>query len=135
MQHLSESAIQDLACLTYASKVFVKFHQKSLLNRIHKVGAIIIIYTITIHYLIAENARKHVHCRSLSLRNLEFDRLHSHPRSSALLAGSRLAFPKSHANSRYYPNCKKIPIPLLLGSFTWIYSSGIPAMEATVGIS
>ena len=51
------------------------------------------------------------------------------------LARSRLAFPKSPTNSRYRPNCKKIPIPLLLGLFAWIYSSGIPAMKATVGIS
>ena len=52
---LSESAIQDLAPLMYATKVFVKLHREFLLNRIHKVGAIVIIYTIAISYPITES--------------------------------------------------------------------------------
>jgi hypothetical protein len=67
---MSESAIQHLACLTYAPKVFVKLHRKVFLYGIQLHGAIIIIYTIAIHYPIAKNAYKHVHCRSH--RQLQF---------------------------------------------------------------
>jgi hypothetical protein len=61
---MSESAIQDLARLMHATKVFVKLHRKFLLNRIHKVGMIVVIYMMGIHYLIAKSTPKHVHCRS-----------------------------------------------------------------------
>jgi hypothetical protein len=45
---MSESAIQDLARLTYAQTVYVKVHRKLLLYGIQLYGAIVITHTITI---------------------------------------------------------------------------------------